>query len=158
MAVSQSTLLVVALVLVAFGIAPSAGQHHAGWHWGGASPMYNSQTEASFTGIVMAVNRVPASGRHCWDAADVYGAHLTFATATETIEVHLGPAAMLEEKNVTIASGDALTILGSRITLGGTPVLLAREITRGNETWQLRDPAGFPLWNYRGSFPRGRHY
>jgi hypothetical protein len=65
---------------------------------------------------------------------------------------------MLEEKNVTIASGDALTILGSRITLGGTPVLLAREITRGNETWQLRDPAGFPLWNYRGSFPRGRHY
>jgi hypothetical protein len=159
MAVSQSTLLVVALVLVAFGIAPSAGQHHdSGWHWGGASPMYNSQTEASFTGIVMAVNRVPASGRHCWDAADVYGAHLTFATATETIEVHLGPAAMLEEKNVTIASGDALTILGSRITLGGTPVLLAREITRGNETWQLRDPAGFPLWNYRGSFPRGRHY
>jgi hypothetical protein len=159
MAVSRSVLLVVALVFAAFGIAPSAHQHHgSGWQWYGAAPMYNSQTEASFTGIVKAVNRVPASGRHCWVAPDVLGAHLTFETATETIEVHLGPAAMLEEKNVTIASGDTLTILGSRITLGGMPVLLAREITRGDETWTLRDRAGIPLWNYRGGFPYGRHH
>jgi hypothetical protein len=65
---------------------------------------------------------------------------------------------MLEEKNVTIATGDTLTILGSRITLGGTPVLLAREITRGEETWTLRDSAGLPLWNPRGAFPYGRHH
>jgi hypothetical protein len=66
MAVSRSALLVVALVFVAFGIAPSADQHHdPGWHWHGASPMYNPQTEASFTGIVKAVNRVPASGQYC---------------------------------------------------------------------------------------------
>jgi hypothetical protein len=159
MAISRSALFVVALVFVASGIAPSADQHHgSGWHWYGAAPMYNSQTEASFMGIVKAVNRVPASGQHCWGATDVCGAHLTFATATETIEVHLGPAAMLEEKNITIASGDTLTILGSRVTLGAKSVLLAREITRGNETWTLRDPAGFPLWNYRGGFPYGRHH
>jgi hypothetical protein len=117
--------------------------------------MYDSRTEASFTGIVKAVNRVPASGQRCWGAADVHGAHLTFETATETIDVHLGPPAMLEEKNVIIASGDTLTILGSRITLGRTPVLLAREITRGGETWTFRDPAGFLLWNNRGAFPYG---
>ena len=154
MAVSRSALFVVALVFVAFGIAPSADQHHdPGWHWYGASPMYNPQTEASFTGIVKAVNRVPASGPHCWSAADVYGAHLTFETGAETIDVHVGPVAMLEKKNVTIASGDTLTILGSRITLGGTPVLLAREITRGDETWTLRDPAGFLLWDRREGVP-----
>jgi hypothetical protein len=159
MAVSRSALLVVALVFVALGIAPSADQHHGpGSHWYGVAPMYNSQTEASFAGIVKAVNRVPASGRHCWDAADVCGAHLTLETETETIEVHLGPAAMLEEKNVIIASGDTLTVLGSRITVGGTPVLLAREITRGDETWTLRDPAGNPLWNNCGGFPYGRHH
>lgn len=159
MAVSRSALFVVALVFVAFGIAPFADQHHdPGWHWYGASPMYNPQTEASFTGIVKAVNRVPASGPYCWSAADVYGAHLTFETAAETIDVHLGPVAMLEKKNVTIACGDTLTILGSRITLGGTPVLLAREITRGDETWTLRDPAGFPLWNRREGFPYGKHH
>jgi hypothetical protein len=159
MAVSRSTLFVVALMVVPFGIAPAADQHHApGWHWYGAAPMYNSQTEALFTGIVKAVNRVPASGQYCWSAANVYGAHLTFETATETIDVHLGPAAMLEEKNVTIASGDTLTILGSRIALGGTPVLLAKKITRGDETWTLRDPAGLLLWNPRGAFPYGRHH
>ena len=158
MAISRAALLVVALVLVPFGIAPFAHQHHGpGWQWYGAAPMYNSQTEASFTGIVKAVDRVPASGESCWRPTDVYGAHLTFETATETIDVHLGPAAMLDEKHVTIASGDMLTILGSRITLGGTPVLLAREITRGNKTWTLRDPAGFPLWNHRGGFPYWRH-
>jgi hypothetical protein len=159
MAVSRFALLVVALVFVAFGIAPSADQHHGpGWHWYGAAPMYNSQTEASFMGIVKAVNRVPASGQHCWSAVDVYGAHLTFETASETIDVHLGPAAMLDQKNVTIASGDTLRILGSRIMLGGTPVLLAREITRGDQTWTLRNPAGFPLWNHGGGFPYGRHH
>jgi hypothetical protein len=120
--------------------------------------MYNMQTEASLFGIVKAVNRVPASGRHCWDPADPCGAHLTLETATETIEVHLGPAAMLEEKNVIIASGDTLSVLGSRITMGGTPVLLAREITKGDRTWTLRDPAGLPLWNQRGDFPCWRHY
>jgi hypothetical protein len=120
--------------------------------------MYDLKTEASFAGIVKAVNRVPASGECCWSAADVYGAHLTFETATETIDVHLGPAAMLDEKNVTIASGDLLTILGSRITLGGAPVLLSRKITRGDETWTLRDPAGVPLWNHCGGLPYGRHH
>jgi hypothetical protein len=159
MAISRSALLVVALVFVPLGSALFAGQHHHPcWQSYGAAPMYNSQTEASFTGIVKEVNRVPASGQSCWLAADACGAHLSFETATETIDVHLGPAAMLHEKNVTIASGDMLTILGSRITLGGTPVLLAREITRGDETWKLRDSAGFPLWNCRGAFPYGRHH
>jgi hypothetical protein len=158
MAVSRLALHVVALVFVPFGIAGFAHQHHGAWHWYGAVPMYNSQTEASFTGIVQAVNRVPASGECCWDATDVYGAHLTLATATETIDVHLGPAAMLDAKNVTIASGDTVTILGSRVMLGATPVLLAKEITRGGETWTLRDPAGFPLWNHRGGFPYRRHH
>jgi hypothetical protein len=65
---------------------------------------------------------------------------------------------MLDAKNVTIARGDTVTVLGSRVMLGGTPVLLAKEITRGDETWTLRDPAGVLLWNYRGSFPYGRHH
>jgi hypothetical protein len=159
MSVSRLTLLVVALVFVPLGITVVAHQHHGpGQHWYGAVPTYNSQTEASFTGVVQAVNRIPASGQYCWNTAHVYGAQLTLTTATETIDVHLGPAAMLDAKNVTTACGDTVTILGSRVTLGGTPVLLAKEITRGEETWTLRDPAGFLLWNYRGGFPYGRHH
>jgi hypothetical protein len=159
MAVSRFAVLVVAIVFVPFPIASLAHQHHGpGWYGYGTAPMYNARTEASFTGVVTSVKRVPASGQHCWGAADVNGAHLTFETATETIEVHLGPVAILEAKNVTIANGDTLTILGSRITLGGTPVLLAREISRGDQTWTLRNPAGWPLWNDCDGFPYGRYH
>jgi hypothetical protein len=158
MAVSRLRLLAVAMVFVPLGIAAFAHQHHPDRHWYGAVPTYNSQTEASFTGIVQAVNRVPASGQGCWDTAHVCGAQLTLVTATETIDVHLGPPAMLDAKNVNIARGDTVTILGSRVMLSGTPMLLAKEVTRGDETWTLRDPAGFLLWNYRGGFPYGRHH
>jgi hypothetical protein len=159
MSVSRLALFVVALAFVPLGIAAVAHQHHGpDWDWYGAVPTYNSRTEASFTGIVQAVNRVPASGECCWDTSHVYGAHLTLVTATETIDVHLGPAAMLDAKNVAIARGDTVRILGSRVMLGGTPVLLAKEVTRGDETWTLRDPAGFLLWNHRGGFPYGRHH
>jgi hypothetical protein len=65
---------------------------------------------------------------------------------------------MLDAKNVTVACGDTVTILGSRVMLSGAPVLLAKEITRGEETWTLRDSAGFLLWDYRRGFPYVRHH
>jgi hypothetical protein len=60
--------------------------------------------------------QVPASGQSFWNEAGVCGAHPTLATATETIDVHMGPAARLDAKNVTIASGDTVTISRSAAT------------------------------------------
>jgi hypothetical protein len=59
-----------------------------------------------------------------------------------------------KEDGMAVASGDMLTVLGSRITMGGISVVLAREITRGDKTWTLRDPAGVLLWNPRGGLCR----
>jgi hypothetical protein len=39
-------------------------------------------------------------------------------------------------------------ILGSRVTINGTPVLLARQIKKAdNTTSELRDTSGRPLWS-----------
>ena len=61
--------------------------------------------------------------------------------------MHLGPAAFAKEKGFAVAVGDQLVITGSRITLEGDTVLLAREIKKGDQTLTLRDASGRPLWS-----------
>ena len=68
----------------------------------------------------------------------------------ETLGVHVGPKFYLDEQKITIAKGDALEILGSRVTIDAKPVLIARQIKKGNATWTLRDASGRPLWSVRG--------
>jgi hypothetical protein len=78
------------------------------------------------------------------------GTHLTLKTKTETLDVHLGPPAFLNEKKVAIDKGDTLVITGSRITVDGEDVFIAKEVKKGDSTWTLRDAAGLPLWRGRG--------
>jgi hypothetical protein len=46
----------------------------------------------------------------------------------------------------TFAVADAVKVLGSRIEVDGKPVIVAREITKGNAKLELRDANGRPLW------------
>ena len=112
--------------------------------------IYNPGTETTLTGTVDAVETItqPRGGR------GLGGLHLTLNTGTDSIEVHLGPVAFLNEKNITIDKGDMLKVLGSRVTLDGRKVLIAREITKGDRTVTLRDESGRPLW--AGGPGRGR--
>ena len=71
-------------------------------------------------------------------------------TDKETLAVHVGPTAYLAEKGITPAKGDTLEILGSRVTMDGASVVIARQIKRGDTTWTLRDASGRPLWSGRG--------
>ena len=43
----------------------------------------------------------------------------------------------------------AISVTGSKVEMGGTEVILAREITKGDQVLTLRDPQGFPLWSGR---------
>jgi hypothetical protein len=52
----------------------------------------------------------------------------------------------MNDKHIIVAKGDALDILGSRVTIDGEAVLLAREVKTGDNTWTLRDQSGRPLW------------
>jgi hypothetical protein len=137
-------LAVASMCLVTLWIAPAVfAQSPQGRR--PSAPMYDSSTEVRLTGTVEAVETVAGPGR---ESRDMGGLHLTLKTAAESIEVevHLGPAAFLAEKKMTVAKGDTIEILGSRITMNDRVVLIAREIKKGEDTVTLRDGSGRPLW------------
>jgi hypothetical protein len=110
--------------------------------------MYNPKTETTIVGVVQSIDTIAApsgGGRR-----SLGGTHLVVKTDRETLEVHLGPTAYLNEKKIAIAKGDSLEILGSRVTLQNEPILLARRIKKGQTEWSLRDATGRPLWSGRG--------
>jgi hypothetical protein len=47
---------------------------------------------------------------------------------------------------VQLRKGDTLEVTGSRVTIGESQVVLAREIRKGDRAWTLRDAEGHPLW------------
>jgi len=110
-----------------------------------SAPMYDVKTEASFAGTVDAVENVTRPDRS--GRRSLGGTHLILKAAGETLEVHLGPSAFLMDKKINFLKGDAVEILGSRVTIDGTQVLLAREIKKGDNTWTLRDASGRPMWS-----------
>jgi hypothetical protein len=68
-------------------------------------------------------------------------------TDKETLEIHVGPTAYLTEKGIAFAKGDMLEIVGSRVTIDNEPVVIARQIKKGENTWTLRDTSGRPAWS-----------
>ena len=141
------------IALWSFGVfVPSTvfAQHGAGMHGPGSAqqqqaPAYETKSEATFTGTVADVN-TGGPGRLT---------QLLLKTVTGTVLIHLGPTLFLEAKSVEIREGDTLEVTGSRVTLGDAPVVLAREIRRGDNVWTLRDATGQPLWNSVQTEARG---
>jgi len=78
------------------------------------------------------------------------GVHLIVKSASEAVEVDLGPQWFLTERKYTFAVGDELIVTGARIKRNSGDALIARDIKRGEQTMQFRDPKGFPLWAGRG--------
>jgi hypothetical protein len=109
------------------------------------SPMYDVKTETTITGTVENIETITGPGRS--GRRGLGGTHLVVKTATETLDVHVGPSAYLAEQKIALAKGDTVQVLGSRVTIGDEVAFLARQITRGSDRWTLRDEAGRPLWS-----------
>ena len=135
-----ATLLMIGAVSVVIAQTPGTGR--------GASPIYDVKTEATIKGTVESVDTVTGTGGR--GRGGLGGTHLTVKTEKETLEVHVGPTAYLTEKGITLAKGDTLEILGSRVTIDKEPVVIARQIKKGDNTWTLRDATGRPMWSGRG--------
>jgi hypothetical protein len=116
---------------------------------GEGSPRYDLTTEATVTGTVESVEQIagPGGGR---GRRGLGGTHVTLKTSAETLQVHLGPTAFLNEKKVVIVEGDTLVVVGSRVTVDGERVFITKEVKKGDSVWTLRDAAGMPLWRGRG--------
>lgn len=150
MVLSHSRVVIVAVAFVASGVVSTVLAQPA-QRRGQNAPMYDKKTEATFSGTIEAVEDITPPQRIGRRALG--GTHLTVKTTEETIEVHLGPTAFLASQKFSVSKGDRVEILGSKITLDGAMVLLAREIKVANSTWTLRDASGRPLWS-RGAQTR----
>ncbi|MCE5278743.1 MAG: PRC-barrel domain-containing protein [Planctomycetaceae bacterium] len=71
----------------------------------------------------------------------------------KTYIVHLGPAGFVDAKGLNLASGDTVHITGAQADMEGRTVVMATQIRKGDQTLQLRDQQGKPLWTERDLTP-----
>lgn len=126
-------------------------------------PAYDPKTEGIFSGTVTDV-RGGGPGRLGWlmkvhtlglGHKSVQDKQLLLKTDTDTLRIHLGPTAFLKDQKAEIRKGDTLAVTGSRVTMGDSQIVLAREIRKADNTWTLRDARGQPLWNAAQTEARG---
>ena len=121
--------------------AAPAGRGSGGWGMGSAyQMMYNPDTCDSVSGEVISVTKMtPSKGMGS-------GVHLQLKTDKGTVSVHLGPAWYIDRLDAQIGKGDTIEVKGSRVTVGGKPVIIAAEVKKGDATLKLRDDSGIPVW------------
>ena len=139
-----ATLGATALVIAGIGSAGLAQSPPAPQ----GSRMYDVKTETTITGTVESVENITGAGGR--GRRGMGGTHLVMRTDKGAVAVHVGPTAYLAEKGMTLATGDRLEILGSRVSVDNESFLIAKQITKGDNTWTLRDASGRPAWSGRG--------
>lgn len=137
-------LIMLAVAYLAAVSAVSAQPWHGSGGWGMRSPyqrMYNPATVETISGEVTTVDKVtPMKGMG-------YGIHVVLKTDKETVQIHLGPGWFIERQDISIAKGDRIEIKGSRILIGGKPVIIAAEVRKDKDVLVLRNSAGIPVWS-----------
>ena len=112
------------------GMGPGPGRHRT----------YNPATETTVKGTVDEVKTVAGRGAGA-------GIHLVLKTESETLDVHLGPAAYLQKQNFELTKGDQVEVTGSKVQFQGHHAIIAREVKKGDKVLTLRDANGFPAWS-----------
>jgi hypothetical protein len=130
--------MLIAIAILTLGAATAIAQRGMGQ---GGGRMYDPTTETTVKGTVEEIKQIsgPRGGPG--------GAHLILKTDKETLEVHLGPTAFLEQEKFTFAKGDQVEVTGSKVKIGATDALLAREVKKGDKTLTLRNAQGVPMWS-----------
>ena len=136
MGVSAAAILFGAVLVSAQGPGPPKGMR-----------MYNPATETTLNGTIEAVTE-GARGQ-------MMGTHLTVKTAEGTREVMLGPTQFIASKHFSFANGDSVEVTGSKVTMGGSEYVVARQVVKDGNTLTLRDKAGTPEWAGKGMRRKG---
>lgn len=101
------------------------------------SPKYDFATEVKLKGTVEEVKLVPGANE---------GVHVMLKTGTESILVHIAPPEFLKEFEFPVNKGDQFQVVGSKLLIDGQNEVLAKEITKGENSVTLRDNKGVPVW------------
>jgi len=105
-----------------------------------AVPKYDSHAETKIKGVVEEL-RLPPKG------SEKQIAHLLIKNDSETVDVYLCPKSFFDDMGMGFNKGDELSFTGSRVKQeDGSDVILVREVSKGNDTFVLRDAKGSPVW------------
>lgn len=121
-----------------------AGNVYSQNGWGPGSSynrMYDTKTVETISGSVLSVDQVSP------DKNMSSGIHLLLNTENGKMLVHLGPAWYIDNQDVQIEKGDNVSVTGSKVTYKGEQVIIAKEVTKGDQVLKLRDENGYPLWS-----------
>jgi len=99
--------------------------------------LYNPANEVVVKGVVQEVQDFD-----CPVSEGELGRHLLLKTSGGVLEVHLAPVRILSSQKLSFMPGDQLEVTGAKIQLAGKDGIIAREITRGNESIIFRDGQG----------------
>ena len=104
-------------------------------------PKYDRATEVTLKGTIDEVQEFPEG------KGEVH-LQLLVKTGQGVSTVHLCPPKFLQALEVNLAKGDQVEIIGSKVTMDGKDVIMAREIIKGTSTLVLRDKQGAPVWTW----------
>ncbi|MBZ5651639.1 MAG: hypothetical protein LAO18_14275 [Acidobacteriia bacterium] len=126
---STFLLTLMTMPLLAQGSGPGTGMRH-----------YDPKTEVTINGTIEDVQQ--QTGKGGWK-----GTHLILKLESASVHVHVGPSSYIEQKQFAFGKGDTIKVVGSKVTISGQEVVLAREITKDGKTVVLRNAQGVPKWS-----------
>jgi DNA/RNA endonuclease YhcR with UshA esterase domain len=130
-------ILLVAIMLAAFaslalGQAPDAGA---------TVPKYDLTTEVTLKGTITDISErtCPVSGG--------MGFHFILKPQDgKTIEIHVATSKFVKANEMGVTKGDVVEVVGSKVKFEGVETILARQVTRGDDTFVFRFKDGRPAW------------
>jgi hypothetical protein len=131
-----TALLSLATFTFAQGVAGDSSMRRGGG-------LYDPATEATVAGTIESVQSLPSTGGRG-------GVHLMLRAEGGVLQVDLGPSAFIKGKGFEFATGDQVTVIGSKLHRDGGDAIIARQVTRGTQVLTLRSAQGIPLWSRRG--------
>src|SRR5581483_3034893 len=96
-------------------------------------PKYVKSNEVHLKGVIQDVRdyQCPISG--------TLGGHISLKTDSGEIELHLAATKYMKNYEIVFNKGDQIEVVGSKVKFQGADTILAREITRGTDTFTFRD-------------------
>lgn len=147
-----------ATALIFAALASSHGANQSGVDrtggFGVSSPfqrLYDLNSVITFTGKVISVTvAAPSAGMESAERL------LIRSPNGGTSQVMVGPNWYLTHQGVRYEVGDTLQITGSKVFRNGKSFILAAKIVGAGDVLTLRDPDGYPVWDwYRHQPPSG---
>jgi sporulation protein YlmC with PRC-barrel domain len=128
--------------------SPQAQQAATDKAWGASgqyTKSFNASTVKTVKGTIQSVGSFMPEGATAGVAG---GLRLRVKTSDGNLmTVYAGPSSYAEQKNFFVAPGDEISITGSESKIGQRSVIIASELKKGDQTLQLRDQSGKPLWS-----------